>query len=996
MSGNRNRALGYKDGSGNYGFVMYASGSIKIGNDGTDVIAMTGSQEIIGRIKGMPPTAYNTSTTLYRESFDGLTADLVSPGNPSSNGTWTNGAGSKTGQTIANGYEWQTSDGGTPSGTTGPTGPHSGSNYVFAEASAAQTANNDGSNVFYVMQRSFTAAEASEIGKMSFYYHMHGDDMGSLHISASTDGSSWTGMTITKDADGSPSAVSSISGEQQANQGDAWKRGEVDLTSYLGSALHIRINGYTTGGYRSDLAIDAIEFTPAPYALYSTAPVSASAYYGKGNGLEFDDAYVDVIRRKTDSSTTTKIRLMDEEVRVHCGNANDEVLKLESGTATIAGDLVLDQYIYHNGDTNTLINFADDKIILKAGGKAMVTMEEKGSAPHEVTINDGGNNVDFVVKGNGSNQGNPLFICDASTGRVGINGVGSPAHELDVDGTIVSTGLTVDTDTLHVDSSNNRVGIGTTTPAANLSIEGDADGGTVSLRLGADAAAASNFSARLEFAEDTDDSQVMNYGAFMDYDGDAASGFGNGMLNVGMRNNSTSDTNIFRIDRDAAADSLHINDSGVAVGTQLHVTKNATVGDIGSLTLANAGVKITDSSTNMHIDGNSINTDGNTYLNVSANYDLYFGTNNTERMRIKNDGKIGIGTDSPQVDLQIDNSSGGRLTLVRSDATTTLGDELGRIGWDTTDGGIDGGDPAAYIVATAGETMGSSDKGANMYFYTKPDNTDYNVAGTLRMGIVDSGRVYVGIDYQTDEGMLQVKQGADAANLGGLSIIQSGNDDTWTLWHSTAENLNFSFNGSSKGYLDDGADVNNITFTGQHRCTPSDSTSYTSLSSSVGKIVISDGTYSNLTPANSNISINEAIPKVKLATARNQKSVFGVVSDSEDENEATRTYKHGIYTTIMEKSDSSDNRLYINSLGEGGVWISNINGNLENGDYITTCEIPGYGMKQDDDLLHNYTVAKITQDCDFDLNSSSYECVEISHDGSTYRAAFVGCTYHCG
>ena len=76
--------------------------------------------------------------------------------------------------------------------------------------------------------------------------------------------------------------------------------------------------------------------------------------------------------------------------------------------------------------------------------------------------------------------------------------------------------------------------------------------------------------------------------------------------------------------------------------------------------------------------------------------------------------------------------------------------------------------------------------------------------------------------------------------------------------------------------------------------------------------------------------------------------------------------------------------------------MCNINGNLENGDYITTCEVPGYGMLQDDDLLHNYTVAKITQDCTFELDNPNYDCVEFEHEGQTYRKAFVGCTYHCG
>ena len=57
--------------------------------------------------------------------------------------------------------------------------------------------------------------------------------------------------------------------------------------------------------------------------------------------------------------------------------------------------------------------------------------------------------------------------------------------------------------------------------------------------------------------------------------------------------------------------------------------------------------------------------------------------------------------------------------------------------------------------------------------------------------------------------------------------------------------------------------------------------------------------------------------------------------------------------------------MFINSVGEGAIWVSNKNGNLESGDYITSASIPGYGQKQDSDSLKNYTVAKITMDCDF-------------------------------
>ena len=168
------------------------------------------------------------------------------------------------------------------------------------------------------------------------------------------------------------------------------------------------------------------------------------------------------------------------------------------------------------------------------------------------------------------------------------------------------------------------------------------------------------------------------------------------------------------------------------------------------------------------------------------------------------------------------------------------------------------------------------------------------------------------------------------------------------------------------------------------------------MSSSIGKIIVSSGTYKNLTPGSVTPEINESLPTIELSSKRNQKSVYGVISDAEDpnDNSGLRKYTQGNWGSVYDK-ESGDDRITVNSVGEGGVWITNINGNLENGDYITTCEIAGYGMKQDSEMLCNYTVAKITMDCDFDKRKS-YQCIDIEHDGQTYRAAFVGCTYHCG
>jgi hypothetical protein len=114
---------------------------------------------------------------------------------------------------------------------------------------------------------------------------------------------------------------------------------------------------------------------------------------------------------------------------------------------------------------------------------------------------------------------------------------------------------------------------------------------------------------------------------------------------------------------------------------------------------------------------------------------------------------------------------------------------------------------------------------------------------------------------------------------------------------------------------------------------------------------------------------------IELSRKKKDKRVFGVMGSP------TR------YTPRVE-------RLIVNSLGEGGIWVSNSNGNIENGDYITSSDHLGYGEKQDDDLLHNYTVAKATIDCNFELNSPYYYCFEL--EGTNYRIAFIACTYHCG
>ena len=118
------------------------------------------------------------------------------------------------------------------------------------------------------------------------------------------------------------------------------------------------------------------------------------------------------------------------------------------------------------------------------------------------------------------------------------------------------------------------------------------------------------------------------------------------------------------------------------------------------------------------------------------------------------------------------------------------------------------------------------------------------------------------------------------------------------------------------------------------------------------------------------IYIEGANPVVQFSRNKKDKRVFGVLGNIND-----------------------DGLLEVNTHGTGAIYVSNTNGNIENGDYIQSSDLLGYGEKQDDDLLHNYTIAKSTIDCNFELDSPYYQCHEIENG---VRVAFIACSYHCG
>jgi hypothetical protein len=172
-----------------------------------------------------------------------------------------------------------------------------------------------------------------------------------------------------------------------------------------------------------------------------------------------------------------------------------------------------------------------------------------------------------------------------------------------------------------------------------------------------------------------------------------------------------------------------------------------------------------------------------------------------------------------------------------------------------------------------------------------------------------------------------------------------------------------------------------LNFTGQHRCFLDES--YTNLQKyvddNIGLIHVCSGKHQSYEPGKiadvdtvpypqrnqKGIYVNEAVPVVRLCNERRSQKIIGILSGEFDANTAgTYEYELGNFVSVGTKL-KGDSRVFINSIGEGGVWICDENGNLSIGDLIVTSSVPGYGMAKGDNVIDNTVVGKTTGDCDF-------------------------------
>jgi hypothetical protein len=215
----------------------------------------------------------------------------------------------------------------------------------------------------------------------------------------------------------------------------------------------------------------------------------------------------------------------------------------------------------------------------------------------------------------------------------------------------------------------------------------------------------------------------------------------------------------------------------------------------------------------------------------------------------------------------------------------------------------------------------------------------------------------------------------------------------WWRLYTFQHNGNLGFigeDGTEHGYLVDSGTVDNIDFTGQHRSIV-DKINVSDYKSLEGLIVSANkNKYINvdkdITTGSNAIQISQSLPVVSLSNIVHDKACYGVVAGSEDPD--SRTYEQGTFVSVFRKQ-KGDTRAFINSVGEGAMWVVNTAGALESGDYITTSNVAGYGQKQESDSLKNYTVAKITMDCDFEPATQPIQRIKQSNVVETHYTGLV-------
>lgn len=140
--------------------------------------------------------------------------------------------------------DWTRWSGATPTSKTGPSGAYNGTYYIYTEATG-----NIAKEAHLTSTFNLTGIFDPEI---SIWYHMYGNQMGSLYVDASiNNGSTWTNLWFK-------------TGQQHTAMTKPFTNAVISLASYANQpAVILRIRGKVGSGERSDMAVDLVHVRQA-------------------------------------------------------------------------------------------------------------------------------------------------------------------------------------------------------------------------------------------------------------------------------------------------------------------------------------------------------------------------------------------------------------------------------------------------------------------------------------------------------------------------------------------------------------------------------------------------------------------------------------------------------------------------------------------------------------------------------------------------------------
>jgi hypothetical protein len=449
-----------------------------------------------------------------------------------------------------------------------------------------------------------------------------------------------------------------------------------------------------------------------------------------------------------------------------------------------------------------------------------------------------------------------------------------------------------------------------------------------------------------------------------------------GTSDGGIRGNSSSGWGVYGTTYSGAAMYGRSNMSGNSgnIGTEYFGVsgRHYTSGNRGILGTSDEGV-LGVSSIGIGVSGN--NTTSGNYGQLGTSIDGVFGVSNTDT----GSGVAGI------------NTSGGNGVYGRNDTswnygklgTTTEGvygensnGNYGQLG--TSDYGVYGSS-STWGVCGSGDTYGVYGSGGNSGVFGKDNESgSYGRLGYGNTGVYGSGSFY-GVYGSSDTfGVSGFNSGSgNTGRLGTADEGVYGSSSSGTGVHGTSI--------SGTGVYGDGGEWDFYAASGESGYGPFTGGHEVKFANSFPQdfrpgLIVSVTGESQLRTEDGEISYSSTLPTVRLADTPSDKTVFGVLI-SESPLPEEHWYQAG----------EGERFGIVNALGEGRVWVTSINGDINAGDYITTSAIAGYGQKQDDDLLHSYTLGKATETVDW---SQVTETVDFN--GKIYKAYPIAVVYTSG